>query len=417
MGVATIVDEHVSGTVPGNVPADRIVDFDVYAPAGIENGYHQAWKRLQAPGVPDLVWTAHNGGHWIATRGAMIAEFLNDPAHFSARVMMVSKAAGMEHKLIPMNMDPPEHAPYRQVLNKGLRLREVRNIETLIRDVAVGLIDGFAADGRVDFCAAYAQIFPIKVFLAFSGMPIADAPVLMGFAANMTRPEGDTPEAKAASLAAANAGFFDYIAPTVAARKAVPGDDWISKIIHSEVNGQPVTDYEINATITLVMLAGLDTVINFLPFCMEYLARHPEQVAQLRRNPRLVPRHAEELFRRFPLVAQARLVTQEIVRDGMTLRQGDMVLVPSTLHGIDDRQHDDPMTLDFSRRSMAHSTFGNGAHVCAGLHLARLEVAVTMLEWLARIPEFRLEPGFEMVAHSGVVATVESLNLEWDVPT
>lgn len=400
--------------VPPHVPAARVVDFDVYNPAGIEDGFHQAWMRLHDDGVPDLVWTPRNGGHWIATRGQLIRQFLNEPENFSARVMIVPKEAGMEHKLVPMNMDPPEHGPYRRVLNKGLGPREIRNIESDIRAVAVELIDKFAADGHVDFCAEYANIFPIKVFLAFSGLPLGDAPLLSRFSNSMLRPQGDTPEEKAASMANANASFFQYIAPTVAARRATPGDDWISLIVHSQVNGKPVTEYETLAMISLVLLAGLDTVVNFLPFCMDYLARHPDMVAELRANPAKIPARANELLRRFPVVAQARLVAQDIVRDGVTLKQGEMVLIPSILHGMDARENDDPLVLDFGRKHISHSTFGGGAHICAGMHLANLEIVVTLQEWLARIPEFQVADGFKMAAHSGVVAQVERLNLVWN---
>lgn len=406
----------ITTAFPANVPTSRIYDFDVYNPRGIEqDGYHQAWKRLQAPGVPDLIWTPRNGGHWIATRGALIREFLNDPDNFSARVMIVPKAAGMEHKLVPMNMDPPEHTPYRRVLNKGLGPREIRNFEAAIRAVAIELIEPFANNGHVEFCAAYSDVFPIKVFLAFSKLPLEDAPILTRFAHGMLRPEGDTPEQKSASMAAANGGFFEYIGPTVEARRASAGDDWISTIIHREVNGAPPTDYEALAMIALVLLAGLDTVVNFLPFAMEYLARHPEDVAELRTDPLKIPKHVEELLRRFPVVAQARLVTRDIVRDGVELESGDMVLVPSTLHGIDERVNPEPMRLDFSRKGGSHATFGGGAHICAGMHLANMEIIVTLQEWLARIPQFRLQPGFRIVAHSGVVADVERLELEWDI--
>ena len=401
-------------SVPAHVPASRVVDFDVYHPTGIEDGYHQAWMRLHAEGVPDLVWTPHNGGHWIATRGHMIRQFLNDPEHFSARVMIVPKEAGMEHKLVPMNMDPPEHTPYRRVLNKGLGPREIRAIEGDIRSAATALIDKFAADGRVDFCAEYANIFPLEVFLAFSGLPLSDSPKLTRFSNSMLRPEGDTPEEKAASMARANGGFFDYIKPTVAARRANPGDDWISLIIHSEVNGQPVTEYETLAMISLVLLAGLDTVVNFLPFCMEYLARNPADVAALRDDPAKISTRIDELLRRFPVVSQARLVTQDVERDGVTLKQGEMVLVASVLHGTDERENEDPLTVDFKRKRISHTTFGSGAHVCAGMHLANLEIIVTLQEWLKRIPEFRLAKGFKLAAHSGVVAQVERLDLEWD---
>lgn len=143
----------------------------------------------------------------------------------------------------------------------------------------------------------------------------------------MLRPDGNTAVEMAASMSAANKGFFAYIGPTVQDRRANPIGAWISTIAHRQVNGQPVSDYEILAMITLVLLAGLDTVVNFLLFCMEFRAR--------------IPIRAEELIRRFPLVAQARLVTKDIIRDGVEMKQSDMVLVPSTLHGIDERENKD----------------------------------------------------------------------------
>ena len=94
------------------------------------------------------------------------------------------------------------------------------------------------------------------------------------------------------------------------------------------------------------------------------------------------------------------------------MKAGDMVLVPSALHGIDPLENPDPMRVDYARKPLSHSTFGAGAQICTGMHLARMEVAVTLQEWLKRIPEFSLEPGFRMVAHSGVVARFEALNLE-----
>ena len=77
---------------PDNVPADRVVDFDLYNPPGVEAGFHEAWERLHAPGIPDLVWTPHNGGHWMATRGEMLAEVFSDYERFSCRVMLVPKS-------------------------------------------------------------------------------------------------------------------------------------------------------------------------------------------------------------------------------------------------------------------------------------------------------------------------------------
>lgn len=147
---------------------------------------------------------------------------------------------------------------------------------------------------------------------------------------------------------------------------------------------------------------------------MIYLARHPETVAEMRSDPLKLQRGVEELFRRFAVVSDARYVVADMEFHGTQLKEGDLILLPTALHGLDDRQHADPMTVDLSRRDVTHSTFAQGPHRCAGMHLARLEVTVMLQEWLARIPEFRLKDGARPIYHSGIVAAVENIPLEWE---
>ena len=71
---------------PHNVPAKRVVDFDLYHPPEVEQGSLEVWLKLHTPGVPDLIWTPRNGGHWLATRGKLIAEAFANYERFSARV-------------------------------------------------------------------------------------------------------------------------------------------------------------------------------------------------------------------------------------------------------------------------------------------------------------------------------------------
>ncbi len=110
----------LSSERPTNVPAARVVDFDLYNPPDVAAGFHDAWQKLHAAGVPDLVWTPHNGGHWLATRGAMIAEIFADYERFSCRVMLVPKSVGEQHQMLPVVLDPPAHRPYRLWLNTSL---------------------------------------------------------------------------------------------------------------------------------------------------------------------------------------------------------------------------------------------------------------------------------------------------------
>lgn len=400
---------------PAHVPADRVRDIDMYALDGIEEGYHEAWKRVQDAGVPDLIWTPRTGGHWIATNGDTVREIYSDPARFSSENIWLPKEAGEKYEMVPTRMDPPEHTPYRKALDKGLSLAQIRKVEDRVRQVAAELIGDLAPHGRCDFSAEYANVFPIRVFMALADLPMADVPRLTAFAKQMTRPEGNTPQEQAATLEKGNKGFFDYVDPIIRARRGGSGDDLITTVVNAEINGQPITHEKALGLVSLLLLGGLDTVVNFLSFMMIYLARHPALVAELRGNELKLKRSAEEMFRRFPVVSEARMVAKDQVYRGVELKRGEMILLPTVLHGLDENENPNPLKVDPDRRGISHSTFGGGPHRCAGLHLARMEATITLEEWLKRIPEFRLEENARPEYHSGIVAAVDNVPLVWSM--
>jgi cytochrome P450 len=399
--------------LPANVPPGLVVDLDMYNLAGIEEGYHEAWKRFQDSGVASIVWTPHNGGHWIATEGNLIRDIYRDYENFSSEVMFVPKAAGEQYDMIPVRMNPPEHTPFRAVLNKCLNLREIRSVEGSTREIAISLIEGFHSNGRCDFARDFANLFPVRVFLAMADLPVDDMPLLMRLASQMTRPEGATPEERGETVKEATARFFDYVTPYIEARTGRAGGDVISLMVNEPIGDRPISLPEAQRLISLVLLAGLDTTVNFLSFVMIHLARQPQLVSELTDDLSRIPRAAEELFRRFPVVSEARMVARTIECAGVNLAPGDMVLLPTPLYGLDERSNECPMKVDFSRKKPLHVTFGDGPHRCAGLHLARLEVIIMLQEWLQRIPKFRLAEGAKPKFYSGLIAAVENVPLEW----
>ncbi len=398
---------------PDHVPAHLVREIDMYSLDGIDEGYHEAWSRIQLPATPDLVWTPFTGGHWIATRGELIREIYLNPGQFSSEVIFLPKEAGEKYEMVPTRMDPPEHTPYRKVLDKGLSLHQIRKVEDRVREAAVELIEGFAGNGGCEFGRDYAQVFPVKVFMALADLPMSDAPALSLLATDMTRPAGNTPAEMAKTLGDANKGFFDYVAPIVAARTGRDGSDLITVMVNSDIDGEPISQEKAVGLIALLLLGGLDTVVNFLGFMMTYLARHPDTVAELRADPVKLQRSAEEMFRRFPVISEARMVAADMTWRGIVLKRGDMILLPTSLHGLEAASNPDPWTVDLARKAINHTTFGAGPHRCAGLHLARMEVIVTLQEWLKRIPAFRLSDETAPVYHSGIIAAVSNIPLIW----
>jgi cytochrome P450 len=399
--------------IPGNVPPDRVYDIDIFNFVGADEDFHQAIKRFQGPGIPNLIWTPRNGGHWLATRGMTIREILNDPDRFSSRVIVLPKAAGENYDLIPTGMDPPDHKAVRQVVDKILNLREIRRLEDKIRGIAIELIEPWVAQGRVDFAKEFAQPFPVRVFMAMLDLPMKDALLLKNYASQILRPDGDTPDEMAHSVDQAIKGFYAYLETVLDERWGKEGPDGIAVVVNSDVEGDPMTRKMALSIVANLLLAGLDTVVGFLGFMLLFLARNPSYTKQMTDNPEQIPQCVEELFRRFPIVGDARIVPRDMEFDGVTLKKGDMIQVPTALSGLDDQMNEDPWTVDFNRSRPLHNTFGSGVHRCAGIHLARTEITVTLQEWLSRVPEFKVVDGAKPKYLTGMVATVENIQLEW----
>jgi cytochrome P450 len=115
------------------------------------------------------------------------------------------------------------------------------------------------------------------------------------------------------------------------------------------------------------------------------------------------------------MVTVAREVTRDLEFEGVSLKRGEMMVVPTLLHGLDMRENPDPMSVDFKRRSVSHSIFGGGIHTCAGAHLAKTEIRIMLEEWLTRIPEFKVADESEIQFVGGIVASVKPFFLSWDV--
>lgn len=399
---------------PENVPADRVYDVDIFNLIGIEEGWHEAIMKLNDPSLPKLIWTPRNGGHWIATRAETVTEALTNPDKFTSEVIIVPREAGEKFDFIPVVLDPPEHRPYRKIVNNVLEPRKIRTMEESVREISVSLIEPLVSHGECNFTTSYADKFPIRVFMAAVDLPLEDVPVLVRHATNIVRPEGANEAEKAKAMEEAFQAYYDYLDPFIKERRGKDGKDWMSLIINSEVNGRPLNHQEALSMMANLLLAGLDTVASFLNFMMVFLSRHPAHVKQLVDDPDLIPIAVEEFVRRFPVNADARTVGEDMEYDGVWLKKKDLVLVPMPFRGLGEQFNKDPFSVDFHRKRPVHNTFGDGPHRCAGMHLARMEIMITLQEWLSRIPVFRMKDGEAPEYTCGIAATVRNVVLEWD---
>lgn len=393
--------------IPPHVRADQVVDFDVYAPEGFERDFHGAWYRLHVPGVPDMVWTPRNGGHWIATRGPLIETLYADHEHFSSRVRMVPRALYENVRMIPETLDPPEHRPYRQLLNGALAPSRVMRLEPVIRGLATALVEGVAPRGGCEFVDEIAHIFPVHIFLGLCELPLQDADALRRIAGHVTRPDGTMTPAEGYQA------LRDYLVPFVAERRRDQGQDLLSAIVNGDLGAKPIGVDEGLAMAAQVLLGGLDTVANMLGFVQLFLARDAGAQQALAAEPTLIPRAVEELLRRYAMLFLGREVTRDMDFHGTILKRGDMVIMPTQLHGADEGENDRPLAVDFRRETVSHCTFGRGSHRCPGAHLARLEMRILIEEWLRLIPDFRIAGDAPIRFEAGIMGSVSRLPLAW----
>lgn len=395
---------------PSNVPGDRVFDFNIYAelPDGVD--YHRYWRSLMDDAPHPVMWTPHNGGHWVALSAELSDTVMSDYERFSNRTILVPKdTAGEAYRLIPLSLDPPEHRPFRTLLNDHLGSKGLIGTDETVRKLAVELIDGFKERGVCNFVHDFAEQLPVRIFMQIVDLPEADLPRLKHLADQFTRPDGSLTYPEVSQL------FRDYIRPVIAERRRGTGRDMITRMVSGQVNGRDLTDEEAENICIQVLVGGLDTVVNFLSFTMQYLAQDGQLQHRLVAEPELLDDAVLEFFRRFPLVASSREVHHDVEWEGVKLKAGDMVMAPTSVVSLDDASNEQPFEFRLKRSARRHSTFGKGSHTCPGAILARMEVKIVLREWLARIPEFRLARGTTLGFLNGIVGTVKPFEIEWDV--
>lgn len=392
-----------STVIPAHVPADRVRDFDFVDMRG-ETDVYVHFSRLHEG--PDIIWSPHHGGHWIATRFEDMDHILSMPGTYSSRHQTVPP---MPITLTLIEWDGDLHAEARTILAPYFSPKMIGDLETVARDLTVSLIDGFIDDGGCEFVRDFAQKMPIIIIMNLAGLPTVDTPYLLGIADAIVR--SVDPEVQAAAFG----DVMNYFARTIIpARRANPGDDLLSAIMSATIDGgRPFTDDEIISFGTVLVAAGLDTVASMLGYMTRFLAENPAHRQQLVDDPDLINDAVEELIRRFHLANIARVAARDVEYKGVSFKEGDFILIPTAAAGIDPRRYADPFRVDFHRREKRPLVFGRGVHQCIGAVLARTELRVFLHEWLKRIPRFEIKPGETPVTAPGKANCVRYLPLAW----
>lgn len=385
-------------------PAALTVDFDVYDATLAEpvDVMQEKFAELAAKG-PVVYSTAH-GGHWIVTHYQEIFDVLNDAETFSSYPNNLVTPADFG-KFIPLELDPPDHTAYRHALQPLFSPQRMKKLADDIRAVVNELLDEFAPTGQAEFISQFAHELPARVFLALMGWPLSDAPMFTEAtdAVLFGKPGGTKEESDQVMMMAAMtiAGYFNNV---IADRRANPGEDPTSKLIHTEValpdGTRLLNDEELFRMFFLLLMGGLHTVQGSLAWTIVHLSKNPEQRAALVADPTLIPKAVEEILRIEAAVVPGRRATRDVELGGVHIAKDDQLILILCSANRDSAQFEDPNTLDITRSPNRHLSFGAGIHRCLGSHLGRIELNIALEELHRRIPDYRLVDDDPPVFHS-----------------
>jgi cytochrome P450 len=337
---------------------------------------------------------------------------LKHPEVFSSKDVV---KIGNDVPLIPLSVDPPEHAKYRRLLDPQFSPKRMADLEPEARTLVNEIIDEFAGNGACDFHEEFATPLPSTIFLALMGLPQDDLPQFLAWRDDTIRPQGDTFEEMEEKRVAAGKAIEAYFEGKIEEKRARPDDRLLSTLVHGEVEGRPLTHAELLGTTHLLLLGGLDTVTATLDCMIVFLAQHPERRRALVDDGSLVAGAVEELLRhQTPVMMVPRILAQDFEMGGVQLHAGDGATLLIGAANCDRSEFEDASDVRFDREANRHLAFGGGPHRCLGSHLARLELTVALEEFHRRVPDYELVPGTTLSFSPGI-RQAENLHLRFPV--
>ncbi len=401
---------------------DWTKDYDIFAKEYIKNPF-PVWDDIRAGQCP-VAHTERWGSSWMPTKYEDLFAIAQDIQHFSSRDVLVAPQGppmewdGEELPEVlrdydvgapPITSDPPVHTWARRLLLPPFSVRAIAKYEPETRELCASLIDAFIENGRADGAVDYAQQIPPRVIASMLGIPQEEASTFTEWVRGFL--ELGLTNTDLQSESARN--IFSYLWERIQEHKDNPNDDLITYLLGATVDGEPVPEPHILGTCFLMLVAGIDTTWSSIGSAIWHLAENPQDRKYIIENPDKINGAVEELLRAYSPVTMARYVAEDYQYDGCKMSEGDRVLMNFPAANRDPSKFEDPDKVMLDRAVNPHIAFGVGIHRCAGSNLARMEMRVSIEEWLKRIPDFRLEEPDAVTWAGGQVRGPRTMSVVW----
>lgn len=356
-------------------------DFDPLQPETFESA-HADYARLRAE-CPVAHSDAY-GGFWALTRHGDVVDVLSQPHRYITSVQNVVPAVAFTGRRPPLHFDPPQHTPYRAVLNPLLSTEAVARLEPMARAYVAEELTPLLQAGGGDICNDFGSTVPVRVFARWMRLPDtleADLRV-RGPAFIRAVESGDSDAMRTTSLA-----LYEIARAMVTLRRQQPDDPAIdptsAMLAGVTADGSPFPEEFVVGMVRQVLVVGIVAPTVLMGSIAVHLSRHPELHAQLRADPSLIPAALEEFLRLYtPYRGFARTANADVEIGGRQIREREPIALLYASANRDEAVFERPDQFILHRPNIKeHIAFGRGAHFCVGTALARLELRV-MLEAL-----------------------------------
>jgi pimeloyl-[acyl-carrier protein] synthase len=333
-------------------------------------------------------------GIWVLTRYDDVVMALRDPRFgreglaelMEARLGVPARPANTRDMLF---RDPPDHTRLRALVSRAFTPRVVEAMRPHIQEIVDGLLDRVEGAHSIDVIEDLAYPLPVTVICEMLGVPTADQDVFKQWSSDIARsldaailPAGSDVITRGQE---AGDALREYFRSLIAVRRKQPRPDLLSALIAAEEQGDKLSEPELLATCSLLLIAGHETTVNLIGNGLFALLRHPAELQALADDPALIQTGIEELLRfDGPVQRTGRMTMADVEIGGRQIPKGSIVAAVIGAANRDPAQFPDPDRLDVARQENRHIAFGFGIHFCLGAPLARIEGQVAIGTLLRR---------------------------------
>lgn len=355
------------------------------------------------------------GGELIALGYPEVEQFLRDPrvdtTDLLARNGLLTGPIHDWWSRVMFSTNPPEHTRLRRLVSRAFTPRRIEEMRPVIAQIADAVLAPHVARGEIDLLHDYSHHLPIRVMGHMLAIPEQDYATFAVWTADLGLTFSSIVDLDLrARLEHSIVSLNEYVHGLIERRRSRPGSDLLSALIEAEEAGDRLTNDELVAMVENLLFAGHDTTRSFLSIALPLLAAHPDQLARLRAEPRLIQPAVEECLRfEPPVMGSGREPTQDFEVAGVLLRAGQPVSVALPAANRDPRVFADPERFDIARfadgaepRPPAIASFGSGVHFCLGAALARAEGQIGIERALAQLPELAIAAPLTWVPYAHI---------------